>query len=742
MKFDEITPTLSESRQGNLLLDIEHWHNSAKSIDEIVSLASEKYKLDVPRDYVERAIMMAGDESSEALNEVKMSTNIFDQFINSPEAEGIAAGFEAELIFTGIAPGADSLYADEPEMDESEDRRPRSIEDICDFFHDGDHNSRRDVEHLREKLEEEFHEWHNEQMDEAWGEAALEAVKEYIENNDWDEEDEMRQYMDEEMGLTDEAIDEAMEWYGAKSRGITSSKQQNELKRTDQSYTNFIEAADAIDERLMERVQDSIDSQDHNYEGAREEWEEDVREDYDDSQWLRESEYDYMTDVYRENDINWPYWSYSEPESEGGYSVSAAQQLADGMERSLDVNITVADGYHSTKRRPGLWIFEPDSSLSPDDDEDMPVEIISPPMPLKQTLEILPKFYDWAKSEDAYSNDSTGFHIGVSLPIQGGRVDYVKLALFLGDQYVLDEFERGSNYFTKSSMSKLRQEVEKGTIDAAKVADTLKLMKHNLIEFADKTIKRGGGAHGKYSSINMKGDYIEFRSMGSESYFSKPDSLAKVLDTIKRYAYAMHIASRPDLFRDEYAKKLYKLLDKEGNDSEAMKQFADYVTAVGGVDPKTVKDFFYNIKSDKYSDAPLPDRQTPARSGMKSGKYWWNVKYNGQRMEVVASNKAEAKAVAVREWGLEPRQTLAITSADITMLRPFKDSPGGVGNWVIVSGGKQVFRITASTQGDANQKAREWLAGRSPEYRQEHAGEEVEVLPVEQWKTIQKLLTP
>lgn len=740
MNFDEINPTLSESRQGNLLLDIEHWHNSAKSIDEIVSLASEKYNTDVPRDYVEQAIMMAGDESSEELNEVKMTTNVFDQFINSPEAEGIAAGFEAELIFTGIGESSGDDYNDDPEMDESEDRRARSIEDICEFFHDGEHNSRRDVQKLRETLEEEFQEWQHEQMNAAWAGVSHEAVEDFIKNNDWDEEDEMRQYMDEQMELTSEAIEEAMSWYGERSRGITSSKQQAELTRTDQSYTNFIEAADAVDELLKERVEESIDSQDSTYESAREEWEEEVRDEYDERDWLIGSDYDYMMDVYRSQDINWPYWSYPEPESEGGYSESSAQLLADTMENALGVKIAVSGGYHSTKRRPGLWIFEPDSSLDPDDSEDMPVEIISPPMPLKQTLDILPKFYDWAKSEDAYSNESTGFHIGVSLPIQGGRVDYVKLALFLGDQNVLDEFGRGSNYFTKSSMLKLRQEVENGTIDAAKVADTLKLMKHNLIEFADKTLKRGGGVHGKYSSINMKGDYIEFRSMGSESYFSNPNSLTKVLDTIKRYAYAMHIASRPDLFRDEYAKKLYKLLDKDGNDSEAMQQFADYVAAVGGADAQTVKAFMASMKTNKYNDAPLPDRQNPARTGHRGSKYWWNVQWDSnRRMEVVASNKEEAREVAAREWGV-PVDQLAI--AKVTMIRPFKDSPGGVGNWVIVSGGKQVFRITASNQGEANQKAREWLAGRSPEYRQEHAGEEVEVLPVQQWETIQKLLTP
>lgn len=664
------------------------------------------------------------------LDEAKMTTKVFDEFIDSPEADGIAAGFEAELIFAGAAESNNDYYDSDPEMDESEDRRPRSIDDIIDFFHDGDHNSRRDAESLREALQEEFWDWQTEQMSEAWGEAEHEAVQEYIENNDWDEEDEMRQYMDEEMELTDEAIEEAMSWYGARSRGITSSKQQNELKRTDQSYTNFIEAADAIDERLQERVQESIDAGDSNYERAREMWEDDVRDDYDDSDWLRDSEYSYMTDVYRNHDINWPYWDYPDPEPEGGYSEASAQRLADIMEDELDVKVTVAGGYHSVKRRPGLWIFEPDSSLEPDDDEDMPVEIISPPMPLKQTLEILPKFFQWAKSEDAYSNESTGFHIGVSLPNEGGDVDYVKLALFLGDEYVLQQFERETNVFTKSSISKLSQEIAKGTVDASRVADTLKLMKSGLIELADKTIKRGGGAHGKYTSINMKGDYIEFRSMGGESYFSNPESLAKVLDTIKRYSYAMYIASRPDLFRDEYAKKLYKLLDKDGNNALAMKDFADYVASIGGADAKTIKDFFYNIRSDQYQDAPLPDRQTPARSGMKSGKYWWNVKYNGQRMEVVAANKEEARAVAAKEWGLQFSQMMKIGPTDVTMIKPFKDSPGGVGNWAIMVNGVQVFRVSAATQGEANQKAREWLASASPEFREAHRGAGVHVVPV------------
>jgi hypothetical protein len=663
----------------------------------------------------------------EILDEVKMTTKVFDDFINSSEAEGMQAGFEAELCFRGVA---ETTYEEESEMDESEDRRARSINDIIEFFHDGDYNSRRDAEQLRETLQEEFYEWQSEQISEAWSEAEEEAVKEYIESNDWDEKQVMREYMEIEMELTDEAIEEAMSWYGDKSKSITSSKQMQELVRDDQSYANFKEASDHVDEMLDERVQESINNLDRQYDRAREQWEEDARDNYDDSDWLRDSNYEYMMDVYRNNDISWPYWTQPES-SEGGYSEDSARRLASTMENALGVRVKVSSGYHSATRKPGLWIFEPDSSLEPDDEADMPVEIISPPMPLPKCLEILPEFFDWASQEDAYSNDSTGFHIGVSLPHQGGRVDYVKLALFLGDQYILDNFDRSANYFARSAMEKIRNDVKGGQIDATKVADTLNLMKSNLIELAAKTLKKDAG-HGKYTSINMKGDYVEFRSMGSESYFSNPDSLAKALDTVKRYAYAMYIASRPDMYRDEYAKKLYKLLDKDGNNAAAMKEFADYVTSIGGADQQTVKNFMMTLKSDQYKDAPLPDRTTPARSGAKSSdqKYWWNVDYgNGQRIEVVASNKREALKVAAQESGLKNLDL--VSHWKVTPLRPFKDSPGGVGNWSLRMNGIQVFRFAAADQGQANRMARAWIDARSPEFRQDHAGQEVEVVPLQ-----------
>ena len=593
------------------------------------------------------------DPQNKIINEVKMSTSVYDQFLASGEAEGIQAGFEAELMFRGVAAqsqkgGTD--YDAEPEMDESENHRPNDIDDVIEFFGGGgSQNGRRDLATLRESLQEAFAEWRSKQQNDNWPRYEEEKVKEYIEENDWDEEQELRTYMEDSMELTEEAIEDAMSWYGARNKSVTSSKQQAELKRTDQAYTNYTEATDAIAELLDEKVEESINDRDRNYERAHEEFlDDDDDDDYSEREWIR-NEYRDMTDIYRTEDINWPSWTYPELELESGFSEDSAKDLANSLSEELGVNTKVADGYHSTTRKPGLWIFEPDSSLEPDDDEDMPVEIISPPMPLSVCLDTLPKFFAWANSQDAYSNDSTGFHIGVSLPIVGGNVDYLKLALFLGDQYVLDQFERGSNIFTKSAMEKLRVNIEANKTTPEQVANTMKLMKANLIELANKTLGQSNG-HGKYTSINLKDNYIEFRSMGSESYFNNPDSLAKVLDTVKRYAYAMYISSHPEMYRDEYAKKLYKLLDTTSNSSAAIQDFANYVTAVGGADQASVKAFIKDIQSGGYKDAPLPDRTTPARSGPKEGKrYLWNVQHDGQRVEVVATTKDEAIAIAKKE---------------------------------------------------------------------------------------------
>jgi hypothetical protein len=161
--------------------------------------------------------------------------------------------------------------------------------------------------------------------------------------------------------------------------------------------------------------------------------------------------------------------------------------------------------------------------------------------------------------------------MGVSLPNLGGEVDFVKLALFLGDEYVLQEFGRAGNTYCRSAMSKIRDRV--GSDTGRAVSDAMELMRHNLIELAQRSIAHNSG-FGKYTSINPKDKYIEFRSAGGPGYFRDIDRLK---NTLLRYAQAMTIAGNPASYRREYYKKLYKLISPKENDP-ALALFAQFAS--------------------------------------------------------------------------------------------------------------------------------------------------------------------
>jgi hypothetical protein len=79
-------------------------------------------------------------------------------------------------------------------------------------------------------------------------------------------------------------------------------------------------------------------------------------------------------------------------------------------------------------------------------------------LPIEELLSDLNKVKAWADKTGCYTNSSTGLHINVSVPGWSGdlnQLDYVKLALLLGDEFVLDSFGRAGNTYAKSAMGKI-----------------------------------------------------------------------------------------------------------------------------------------------------------------------------------------------------------------------------------------------------------------------------------------------
>lgn len=532
-------------------------------------------------------------KEDEDLMEVKMSPSALEAWARSPEAEGIRAGFEAEMIFRDTKRDEDEDYDQEPDYDY--DERPDDIDHVIDFFSNDDYGyglSRQGARNLRESLWEAYTEWVDEQISESWDENAEDQVRDYMETNVWGDDSERESRIQdkvEEM-FGDEAVPAIMK-AGDSAPRFTRSSDQDEYAQSNELYQKFKQASDAAYEAFEEEITNEFESQGEYYDAAREYYWDMMREggEFDERDFLRDR-YGYMTDIANEESLDWPYWS-------GGSSGTGSRDwsdIGDSLQRAIDMPVRVSSGYHSTTRRPGLWIIEPDGSLDPDDrDDEMGLEIVSPPLPLPETLEKLKQVLEWGNSEaNAYTNSSTGLHMGISIPYVGGDVDYVKLVLFMGDEYVLDKFGRASNTYAASAMEKLRNSMQvarrRGTLTEARFdpMGALELVQKNLIELAARYVQNGVGTS-KYTSAHIQDGYIEFRSPGGD-YLSMADRGEEedIRNTMLRFARAMQIAGSPSLERREYAKKLYKLISPGAQD-DGLKLFSQF--AAGTITPEELK---------------------------------------------------------------------------------------------------------------------------------------------------------
>jgi hypothetical protein len=661
------------------------------------------------------------------LDEIAMSPSSLRAFASSPAAEGMQAGFEAELVFSGVNTGSDDSGEMEPDYDY--DPRADDIDGIMYFFTDGDmagidSNPRsRSYQNARSELEQDWFEWHDEQIHAEWMDEQQTLIENWIVENDWNEDRQVEEYLADEMELSADEISDVMSAIERRVAGKGTAADAELVEK-------YNKARLGVKEQLELRVTDAIEEQNSDYDSALNEFRENAHRDADESDWLRARGWRYMSDVGNSFDFEWPRWTSTGGDDEEGYNSEAAQRLADSLTDTLDVETTVASGYHSARRDDTTWIFEPDGSLDADESGDMPVEIVSPPMPLSQTLEILPKFFEWAKANGAYANESTGFHMSVSMADHGENVlDYTKLALFLGDEYVLKQFGREANTYAKSAISKIRE--KKGNVNAEEILST---MRKHLNQFASRALAQPSG-FGKYTSINPKSNYIEFRSAGGSDYFA---DMEKIQNTLMRYARATDIAMDPAADNQEYAKKLYKLLtDVKTQQVTDPKTGTKRTEVVSGVDNDAISIF------SRYVAGQLPKSELKGvlkklqygREVAKNPpkKIQWKVTHpNGSStIRLMASSAEEAIKLAKQEYNdtmnpddayrAEPVVPAAQTPATDQLNAPVPDDPRG--NFVLrrregnEGVGPVLYRFSAGTTGDAIDAARRWTEARGIERR-------------------------
>lgn len=697
-------------------------------------------------------------QEDQDLFEINMSPNNLERLASQIDAR---AGMEFEMIVPGVT--GDKSDEFEPEPDYDYDEGISDIESIMDFFV-GDYNGRRQVQNVVNEMEADFDDWDREQQLIAWEEESEKYTSRYIWEN----------YRDE---LESQAEETLKKEYGDNLDTTEARLMIRELAK----------------ELLAARVEKELEDQGSDYNDAQEEFFDDWNNDRADhvSEWLTREGFDSMSAVADQYDLAWPYWTEYEGSDEGDI-----ESVADSFRRTIGRPVDYSSNYHGAQRRPGQYVVEPDGSLEPDDDSnELGLEFVSPPLPINEMLDDLDKVKIWAKQNGCYTNQSTGLHINVSISDSDDiarkmdQLDYVKLALLLGDEHVLEEFGRAGNTYCKSAMAEIRKRVAQRPEDAAML---LEKMKGGLEKLASKYIHTGTTS--KYVSINNQIGYIEFRSPGGD--WLNDNTFKAIKPTLLRFVVALDAAVDPEKYKQEYYKKLYKLLAPNSKD-DTLAYFAKY--AAGEMPKAALKSFVRQAQLER-----------SITKGKQTGKMWWNVSRPGYfaSIEVVASSKEEAIDIAIQP-GNYPDWARARNTLQATPLRSYKEpapqtpatdntgnlqnyeiyrrgtndpvlvfseiddegalirlddyrrrNPGGdfavrrsaplispqaprtlttpglpqqqfTGRWIIRIGGQEVHRVggLGNDQGDANRWARAWILRQDANFLRQHQGQEVEVVP-------------
>ena len=539
------------------------------------------------------------------LDEAEMTPKAFQDFLASPLVTGMKMGFELESVIHNVRSESDG----ETENDMSYDERVTDIDGIVAFFGEGDDPSgERTLNTLRNNLYDDFMQWQDAEFDDYFKtDEAQTDLKEFI-----------REYLEE--------------------KDYTDRQQRLEFDNAEEGRVSdiYAEAEMSGIEKLRDEFNDSGDSDFEKYCDA--------------------IDMSYMSDVLTkyEHYLYWPYTSYSDDHD----SYLNLEYVADELKTETGINATYDDSYHSASRERAQekrqWIIEPDSSIDADESEDAGLEFISPALEINEALKQMQQVLEFIR-EHGYTNTSTGLHINISVPDYNvDKLDYVKLAIFLGDKYVLEQFDRLSNHYCDGAFKKIGNKVSQMKGDELKAV--MNKMKEGLTLAASKIIHTGYTS--KYTSINTKEGYIEFRSPGG-NYLDDP--VEKLTNTALRMALALRIATDETMYKKEYQKRLYKVLNDAGEQDDLVK-FKDYVSKFQTADKETRSYIIQTIQAER--EARKAKKEKPEGES----RPYWMVRRRGQNnsggMAVFADTAYDAVKDVAKSWDMDPIYLVATPMAD------------------------------------------------------------------------------
>ena len=588
---EKVEPTYTKTKAKDIEVDAEYHDDKGEVVGKVISKVGNSPNPDkvVVQDPKGEYQLVEPDEEVQVLNASKLSKlsksnsshlklnkiktgmkklvrkfklreqgdeQLFEINFNKPDIAkaaldvNIKCGFEAETVWNDVANSSD----DEDWLD---DENWYNIEDYV-YEQEGSRSV--------EAVQESYREW---MYDKAY-EYESDIIQRMVSDRKEDEE-----YID---AFVDDKLDmDEVEEYKESFLASVDADDRDEFADWDlqafaRQYAEEVKEDELI-EWLEESIRDNGEAMEEAVEQAEEEYPIDTWASDEHGSWLSALS---SLDIYLHN-----------PNSGGGVEEVAAE-LTRWTDKSSEFKEVEAGEYHSGYGADQTyWRVEDDSSI--ESDGGTGAELISPVYDSpRDMLHEMKSMFEWMSGEGVETNRSCGLHVTMSLNSETPQeVNKVKLAVLLGDKYLLSTFGRSSNSYAKSQYDNLK-----------KAAEKLKSNPEDMksIEGIERIISSGIST-GKFSSINFKTDkdgttgnnLIEFRIGGGDDYHTNFDIAAKA---VIRYAATMSSAYSDQTHNTDYAKALFKLINSldavDPKDEERIKGRFDVELPI--VD--TIKPFF------------------------------------------------------------------------------------------------------------------------------------------------------
>jgi len=430
---------------------------------------------------------------------------VFDQFLSKVEDEKLfRLGFEVEF------------YADDDSLSGNQvaDLSELSVREAMEYFYEHDINI------------DKMYEWASDHEEELLREAGYtreEIEKEII--DDWfdDNPDWYQEYLEEEGEWDDEEEEPAED---ATDEGTAREEVELDIRNGRKVWSRY----DNFDSKINDRISEIFD----NVDIAQAWWE--------DNRWelMRENNWE-LSDEYRHDEVDEDIIR----EYGGGL-----EGIANDLNDVVDGYVSSDEGGYSSSTE--NWVVKPDGSLSENG-----VEIASPIFPFFAGIEEMEKVFDWIDRNRYYTDESTGLHVSMSFTEEKAfdDIDWVKVALLSGEEYMLQLFNRSTNQYTTSQLKNMQVAAKKGKLGDLNSMRSFQELKD---KFAD-----GIATGEKYSSFNLSdygsGGRVEWRIIGGHQYHQLFNT---VKDNVLKMAFAMYIGSEPELFKEQYLRSLGRLLSR------------------------------------------------------------------------------------------------------------------------------------------------------------------------------------